>query len=66
VQVPTLVINSKQDNRIPAALASAATATLHAPTERHWVAGCGHVITVDYCKDAVAELVLAFLARHTE
>ena len=24
----------------------------------------GHVITVDYCKDAVADLVVAFLARH--
>jgi carboxylesterase len=64
VTVPTLVVNSKQDNRIPAALAAEATSALRGPTERHWVAGCGHVITVDYCKDAVAELVLAFLARH--
>jgi carboxylesterase len=64
VTAPTIVINSRQDNRIPEALAAEATATLRAPTERHWVAGCGHVITVDYCKDTVAELVLAFLARH--
>lgn len=64
VDVPTLVIHSRADNRIPDAIATAATATLRAPTERHWVAGCGHVITVDYCKDVVAELVLAFLARH--
>jgi carboxylesterase len=64
VTVPTLVINSEQDNRIPAALAAEATSALRGPTERHWVAGCGHVITVDYCKDAVAEMVLAFLARH--
>jgi carboxylesterase len=64
VTTPTIVINSRQDNRIPEALAAGATATLRAPTERHWVAGCGHVITVDYCKDAVADLVLAFLARH--
>jgi esterase/lipase len=64
VTVPTLVVNSEQDNRIPAALAVEATSALRGPTERRWVAGCGHVITVDYCKDAVAELVLAFLARH--
>jgi carboxylesterase len=64
VTVPTLIVNSRADNRIPEAAAVEATATLRAPTERHWVAGCGHVITVDYCKDAVAELVLAFLARH--
>lgn len=63
VDVPTLVIHSRADNRIPDAIATAATAALRAPTERHWVAGCGHVITVDYCKDAVADLVLAFLAR---
>jgi carboxylesterase len=65
VTAPTLVINSREDNRISAAKATEATATLRAPTERHWVAGCGHVITVDYCKDTVAQLVLAFLARHT-
>jgi carboxylesterase len=65
VTVPTLVVNSRQDNRIPMALSTRATETLRAPTERHWVAGCGHVITVDYCRDEVAGLVLTFLARHT-
>ena len=64
VDVPTLVIHSRADNRIPESVATSGTATLRAPTERHWVTGCGHVITVDYCKDAVADLVLAFLARH--
>ena len=64
VSAPTLVVNSRADNRIPERVATEATATLRAPTERHWVTGCGHVITVDYCKDTVAELVLAFLARH--
>jgi carboxylesterase len=64
VTAATLVIHSRADNRIPDAVAAATTATLRAPTERHWVTGCGHVITVDYCKDAVAALVLAFLARH--
>jgi carboxylesterase len=66
VTVPTLVVNSRQDNRIPEAVAASATATLRAPVERYWVAGCGHVITVDYCKDAVADLVVGFLARRTD
>lgn len=63
VTVPTLVINSREDNRIPQALARSALASLRAPAERQWVSGCGHVITVDYCKDTVAEMTLAFLAR---
>jgi len=66
VTVPTLVVNSRQDNRIPMALAETATTTMRAPVERHWVDGCGHVITVDYCRDAVADLTLDFLARHAD
>jgi carboxylesterase len=66
ITVPTLVVNSREDNRIPPALAEQATATLGGPTERQWVAGCGHVITVDYCRDAVASLVSDFLARHAD
>jgi carboxylesterase len=66
VTVPTLVINSREDNRIPSALADAATASLRVPVERRWVEGCGHVITVDYCRDTVAELTLDFLARHAD
>ena len=61
---PTLVINSEQDNRIPRALAQSALERIRAPLEQYWVNGCGHVITVDYCKDAVANHVEAFLARH--
>ena len=66
ITAPTLVVNSRDDNRIPAALSEQATATLRGPTERHWVAGCGHVITVDYCRDVVASLVSYFLARHAD
>ena len=64
ITIPTLVVNSREDNRIPTALAEKTTATLAGLTERHWVAGCGHVITVDYCRDVVASLVSDFLARH--
>jgi carboxylesterase len=66
VTVPTLVVNSRADNRIPAALAAGATASMRAPVERHWVDGCGHVITVDYCRTAVADLVVEFLARRAD
>ena len=64
VTVPTLVVNSREDNRIPSALAERATTAMRAPVERKWVEGCGHVITVDYCRDTVADLTLDFLARH--
>lgn len=66
ITVPTLVVYSREDNRIPFALAETATAGLAGPTERRWVTGCGHVITVDYCRDAVATFVLDFLARHAD
>lgn len=65
VTAPTLVVHSREDIRIPTAIAERATRTLVAPTERHWVTGCGHIITVDYCRDEVAALVLSFLARVT-
>lgn len=64
IHVPTLVINSTQDNRIPRALAERVLREIRAPLEQHWLEGCGHVITADYCKDEVAKLVVAFLARH--
>lgn len=64
IRVPMLVINSTQDNRIPRALAEQVLDAITAPVERYWLEGCGHVITADYCKDEVARLVVAFLARH--
>lgn len=63
VTIPTLVVNSREDIRIPSAIAERVTASLAGPTERHWVAGCGHIITVDRCKAEVAGLVLTFLSR---
>jgi carboxylesterase len=66
IHVPTLVVNSEQDNRIPRELATRVIHEIHAPTESHWVTGCGHVITVDYCRDVVAGFVLTFLARHAD
>jgi esterase/lipase len=31
-----------------------------------WLSGCGHVITADYCKERVAELVLEWLEAKVE
>lgn len=63
VVAPTLVVHSREDIRIPTPVAERATSALRAPVERHWVSGCGHIITVDYCRREVAALVLSFLAR---
>lgn len=65
VSAPTLVINSRQDNRIPVAAAEEAYARLGAPEKRlQWVEGAGHVITVDYGRDAVFEDAAAWLLAH--
>ena len=64
IRVPVLVINSTQDNRIPRELAERVLGEIRAPLEQHWLEGCGHVITADYCKNDVARIVVAFLARH--
>ena len=66
LSIPTIVINSDQDNRIPRATAEAALSAMPESTEQHWVTGCGHVISVDYCKARVADLVLAFVARYAD
>lgn len=63
VTVPTLVIHSREDIRIPTAIAERSTSGLAGATERHWVTGCGHIITVDRCRREVADLVSEFFLR---
>jgi esterase/lipase len=63
--VPAMVVNSKEDNRIPRECADEGIRAFRAAPEVHWVSGCGHVITIDYCKEEVAKLVLRFLDKHT-
>lgn len=54
VQSPTLVIHSRGDNRISVADAERGFARLGAREKRlEWITGAGHVITVDYGRDAV-------------
>jgi carboxylesterase len=65
VTAPTLMIQSREDNRIPAAVAQRAFDRIGAvEKELVWITGAGHVITVDYGRDRVFRLVADFLERH--
>jgi carboxylesterase len=63
VRTPTLVFHSEEDNRIPAPVARAALERLR-PAEREvvWVRGAGHVITVDYGWEGIADRTVEWLA----
>ena len=67
VSVPTLVIQSRQDNRIPPDAAERAFA-LFSTNERRllWTEGNGHVISVDYGREAVFAATADWLAAHAE
>ena len=67
VKSPTLMVQSREDNRIAASSAERAFATLGAPEkELVWVDGAGHVITVDFGHERVFALVADWLdARRT-
>jgi carboxylesterase len=65
VQAPTLVVQSREDNRIPVSGAERAFALLGAADkEIVWTEGAGHVITVDYGHERVFALVSDWLDRH--
>jgi carboxylesterase len=65
LRVPTLVVQSREDNRIPADAAERAYAMLRAPVrEIVWLEGCGHVVTVDYGRERVFDLVADWLERY--
>jgi carboxylesterase len=65
VTAPTLYVQSREDNRITPAVASRAFASIGATTKRlEMLSGCGHVLTVDYCREQVASLVVEWLAEH--
>jgi len=65
VRVPTLVVQSRRDNRIASASAEQAFSRLGA-TEKEfvWIDDAGHVITVDYGHDRVFDLTANWLTRH--
>ena len=62
VTAPTLYVQSREDNRITPEVAARAFASIGASTKRlEMLSGCGHVLTVDFCRDKVAQLVIDFL-----
>jgi esterase/lipase len=59
------VVQSRQDHRIPPDAAERAFALFAAPTRRMmWTEGNGHIITVDYGRQAVFAAVGEWLATH--
>jgi carboxylesterase len=65
VQTPTLVVQSREDNRIAAESAEHAFMRLGARDKQFvWTNGAAHVITVDYGRERVFELTQQWLERH--
>jgi carboxylesterase len=63
VTAPTLYVQSREDNRITPEVAARAFESIGARTKRlEMLSGCGHVLTVDFCRDRVASLVIEWLA----
>lgn len=65
VRQPVLVVQSREDNRIPAEAAAAAFDLIGSSDKTlHWTTGNGHVVTVDYGHEAIERLAAAWLERH--
>jgi carboxylesterase len=64
VAAPTLVVQSRRDNRIPPAAAASMFAVLGAPEKSIvWLDGGGHVVSVDRERERVFALTAAWLSR---
>jgi carboxylesterase len=62
---PTLVIQSREDNRIAPRDAERAFALIGAAEKQlEWVTGAGHIITVDFGRDHVIDRLAAFMEAH--
>ncbi|MGI9078114.1 MAG: alpha/beta hydrolase [Gemmatimonadaceae bacterium] len=65
ILVPTLLLQSREDNRISPAVAEHAHAALGSGEKQLvWLNACGHVVTVDYGRDGVFTLVREWLQAH--
>jgi len=65
VAAPTLVVQSREDNRISVAAAERAFAKIGATEKRlEWISGASHVITVDFGREHVFELLAGWLEQH--
>ena len=66
ITIPTLYLQSREDNRITARDAERHFAMLgSAEKVQRWFTGCGHIISADYCKDDVARQVIEWFERHS-
>jgi carboxylesterase len=66
VTAPTLVIQSRTDNRVSVADTERAFARLGAREKRiEWITGAGHVITVDFGRERVIASLVAWMESHT-
>jgi carboxylesterase len=62
--VPTLYLQSREDNRIAASDAARYFARIGSPIkEQQWLTGCGHIISADYCRDTVADAAIGWFRR---
>ncbi len=65
ISAPTLMIQSREDNRIAAAAAERSFALIGSREKSlEWVSGAGHVITVDFGRDVVNSRLAAFMEAH--
>ena len=65
VKAPTLIVQSREDNRIPPEIAERGFARLGAQVKRFvWTKGAGHVITVDYGHERVFQLTTDWIERY--
>jgi carboxylesterase len=66
LRVPTLYLQSREDNRISARDAERHFAAIGSPEKvQRWLTGCGHIISADFCRDDVAHETLAWFAQHS-
>jgi esterase/lipase len=62
VRQPVLVVQSREDNRIPVRSAEDAFAHVRSVDKTlHWTTGNGHVVTVDYGHEALEQLAADWL-----
>lgn len=67
VRAPTLYLQSREDYRVSVAAAERSFEALGAAEKRlEWLTDCGHVITADYCKERVAEMVTEWIEAMVE
>lgn len=63
--MPVLMIQSREDNRIPMEAAQRIYERIGSKDKRlSWVTGCGHILTVDHCRDRVLADAIEWLNRH--